>query len=115
MFNLIHRTLVHAFPEAGLGVALANDGVLYETDVLAASNFHPYNITRVGSPKKSQSISSAWGGRPVLILVGIRLGIDGVNPVYYDYIKVSLHSTYGDVSEASYISSYAMIKHLNIC
>jgi hypothetical protein len=31
-----------------------------------------------------------WGGRAVLVLVGIRLGLDGVNPVYYDTIKVRL-------------------------
>jgi hypothetical protein len=25
----------------------------------------------------------------VLILIGLRLGLDGVNPIYYDSIKVS--------------------------
>lgn len=31
-----------------------------------------------------------WGDRAVLVLIGIRLGIEGVNPVYYNTIKVSL-------------------------
>jgi len=30
-----------------------------------------------------------WGGRAVLILIGVCLGLDGVNPIYYDTIKVS--------------------------
>lgn len=48
------------------------------------------------SPTLGSPISSArryrskprWGGRAVLVLVGVRLGIDGVNPIYYDTIKV---------------------------
>jgi len=31
---------------------------------------------------------ATWGGRAVLVLIGIRLGIDGVNPIYYETIKV---------------------------
>ncbi len=84
----LHRALVSAFPEAGLGVAAATDGVLYETDVLAASNTYPYRHSRVGSPKRVQS-PYGWGQRPVLVLVGIRLGLDGVNPIYYNSIKVT--------------------------
>ena len=30
----------------------------------------------------------AWGDRPVLLLIGVRLGIDGVNTIYYETIKV---------------------------
>ena len=30
-----------------------------------------------------------WGDRAVLVLIGIRLGIEGVNPLYYNTIKVS--------------------------
>ncbi|KAJ7027134.1 hypothetical protein C8F04DRAFT_1238275 [Mycena alexandri] len=29
-----------------------------------------------------------WGDRPVLLLLGIKLGIEGVNPVYYETIKL---------------------------
>lgn len=35
-----------------------------------------------------QSMLSIWGQRPVLVLVGVRLGLDRFNPVYYDAVKV---------------------------
>ncbi|KAF8548280.1 hypothetical protein OG21DRAFT_1489519 [Imleria badia] len=73
------KALVHAFPEAGLGVAVAADGVVYQSDVYAASNVH------IGSPRRHAR--SSWGERGVLVLIGIRLGIDGVNPIYYEPIK----------------------------
>ncbi|EJD04597.1 uncharacterized protein FOMMEDRAFT_133827 [Fomitiporia mediterranea MF3/22] len=93
------KTVVHAFAEAGLGVSVATDGVVYETDVLAASNAGPYmyrhsrmatsspSTRRRRSAQQQQSMMSIWGQRPVLVLVGIRLGIDCVNPVYYDAVK----------------------------
>ncbi|KAI6037530.1 hypothetical protein EDC04DRAFT_3142101, partial [Pisolithus marmoratus] len=64
------KTLVHTLPEAGLGVAVATDGVVYQTDAYSASNVHmrsPWRLAR-----------SSWGGRAVLVLVGSRL--KGVNP-----------------------------------
>ncbi|EPQ61373.1 hypothetical protein GLOTRDRAFT_69761 [Gloeophyllum trabeum ATCC 11539] len=73
------KTLVHAFPDANLGVAVAVDSVVYQTDVYAASH------GQLGSPRRSPRTS--WGHRPVLVLVGIRLGLEGVNPIYYDAIK----------------------------
>lgn len=76
------RSLVHAFPEAALGVAIAADGVIYQTDVFAASH------GVIGSPRRQAR--STWGSRGVLVLIGIRLGIDGVNPIYYDTIKVCM-------------------------
>lgn len=72
---------MHTFPEAGLGVSVAADGgVIYQSDVYAVSH------SVIGSPRKYARLS--WGDRGVLILIGIRLGLDGVNPVYYDTIKV---------------------------
>ncbi|KZT08838.1 uncharacterized protein LAESUDRAFT_757025 [Laetiporus sulphureus 93-53] len=73
------KTLVHAFPEAGLGVSVASDAVIYQSDVYAASR------STMGSPRKHAR--SGWGDRAVLVLIGIRLGIDGVNPIYYDSVK----------------------------
>ncbi|EGO22797.1 cysteine protease required for autophagy [Serpula lacrymans var. lacrymans S7.9] len=73
------KTLVHAFPEAGLGVSVASDGVIFQSDVYAASNAY------IGSPRRHAKVS--WGGRAVIVLIGIRLGLDGVNPIYYDTIK----------------------------
>ncbi|KAI0668752.1 peptidase family C54-domain-containing protein [Trametes maxima] len=75
------KTLVHAFPEAGLGIAVAVDGTLYESDVYAASRSTVYSIRRHGPTRLE------WGDRAVLVLIGIRLGIEGVNPLYYNTIK----------------------------
>ena len=76
---LLHRTLVSAFPDAALGVSVGVDGVVFQSDVYAASNSGTL-------PKRH--VRNHWGDRAVLILVGIRLGLDGVNPIYYDSIKV---------------------------
>jgi cysteine protease ATG4 len=78
------RTLVQVFPEAGIGVSIASDGVIFQSDVFAASN--------PADPEHSihgRQETSSWGGRAVLVLIGIRLGLDGVNPIYYDSIKVT--------------------------
>lgn len=75
------RALVHAFPKAGLGVSVAADSVIYQSDVYAASH------SPIGSPKRHTRKS--WGNRGVLVLIGTRLGIGGVNPVYYEAIKAS--------------------------
>ncbi|KAH7909440.1 cysteine protease required for autophagy [Hygrophoropsis aurantiaca] len=75
------KTLVHAFPDANLGVSVASDGVIFQSDVYAAS----HRNVHIGSPRRHAKAS--WGGRAVLVLIGIRLGIDGVNPIYYDTIK----------------------------
>ncbi|KAK7031343.1 cysteine protease [Favolaschia claudopus] len=75
------KTLVHAFPACGLGVSVATDGVLYQTSVFDASHTSPNPDT------ESDNDSLSWGDRPVLLLLGLRLGLDGVNPIYYDTIK----------------------------
>ncbi|KAF7983563.1 hypothetical protein HWV62_21152 [Athelia sp. TMB] len=83
------RTLVNAFPEAHLGVAVANDGCLYQSEVFAASTA-PVALSPTASPRSRRDRHKrdrGWGGRPVLVLVGIRLGINGVNPIYYETIK----------------------------
>lgn len=83
------KTLVHAFPEAGLGVSIAVDGSVYQSDVYSASSpviGSPTSSSRDGHRRRKGE--RGWGGRAVLVLVGIRLGIDGVNPIYYETIKV---------------------------
>jgi cysteine protease ATG4 len=67
-------------------VAVAIDSTLYQTHVFAAS----HGDMSVRSPRRRHDGNSTttWGDRPVLLLLGIRLGIDGVNPIYYDTIKV---------------------------
>ncbi|KAJ3994753.1 cysteine protease [Lentinula boryana] len=76
------KFLVHAYPDAGLGVAVATDGLLTQTDVYAASHG-----SASGSYPRRGAVHTYWGDRPVLVLFGIRLGLDGVNPIYYDTIK----------------------------
>lgn len=80
---------MNAFPEAGLGVSVASDGCVYQSEIFSAST------PIIGSPASSSGGrrhrgkgERGWGGRAVLVLVGIRLGIEGVNPIYYDTIKV---------------------------
>jgi hypothetical protein len=73
---------VHAFPEAGLGVAVAVDSLVIQSEVYAASNALDESPRRQDRP--------VWGGRAVLVLIGHRLGLDCVNPIYYDTIKVRM-------------------------
>ncbi|KAF7310342.1 hypothetical protein MIND_00408300 [Mycena indigotica] len=84
------RTLVDAFPGCGLGVAVGQDGTIYASDVLAAARAPPAG----GPVLRSSASGSSRGGsgkgkwdRPVLVLLGLRLGLDGVNPVYHETIK----------------------------
>ncbi|GAA6052218.1 hypothetical protein JCM3770_000802 [Rhodotorula araucariae] len=64
------KSLVNAFEPAGLRVVSCMDGAVYETEVAAAS--------AVGDEK--------WR-MPVLVLINLRLGIDGVNPIYHEAVK----------------------------
>ena len=70
-------------------MSVAIDSTLYQTHVFAAS----HGDMDVRSPRRRQVGKSiaTWGDRPVLLLLGIRLGIDGVNPIYYDTIKVNFY------------------------
>lgn len=82
------KTLTNSFPPCGLAVATATDGMVYKSDVYAASK-----ILNDGWDEGSSGTSERkgrWGHKAVLILVGLRLGLDGVNPIYHDSIKVSL-------------------------
>ncbi|KXN81870.1 Cysteine protease ATG4 [Leucoagaricus sp. SymC.cos] len=88
------KRLTNAFPQAGLGVSVAKDGVLSQTDVFLASHFpltdpqtSPASIRSPRGGHKPPPPGSTWGDRPVLVLIGLRLGIEGVNPIYYDTIK----------------------------
>lgn len=66
-------------------MSVAIDGTLYQTKVFAASHgADAASLTR--SPRRRHT--TTWGDRPVLLLLGIRLGIEGVNPIYYDTIKM---------------------------
>lgn len=62
---------MNAFEPAGLSVVSVSDGSIYRTEVEAAA----------------RGEKGEWE-RPVLVLVNLRLGIDGVNPVYHEAVKV---------------------------
>lgn len=98
--DTVIRTLGNSFGLSGLAVATAVDSIVYKSDVLAASNLpsgawdqaassstpsRPATSGRSGMAAQKQ----VWGDKAVLILIGIRLGLDGVNPIYYDSVKVS--------------------------
>lgn len=81
-------------------MATATDSIIYKSDVYTASNLPSDNWNSISptfnsSKKKRRGDNEAkeekWGKRAVLILVGVRLGLDGVNPIYYDSIKVSFY------------------------
>lgn len=85
------KTLANSFPICGLSVVTAVDGTVYRSDVYAASNMSSADWESKGKESRSRSTSvspGTWGDKAVLILIGSRLGLDGVNPVYYDAIKV---------------------------
>lgn len=70
------KSLVNAYEPAGLRVVSCMDGAVYESDVVAAS---------------SAADGTRWQ-KPVLVLINLRLGIDGVNPIYHEAVKVGLSS-----------------------
>lgn len=65
------KALVNAYEPAGIRVVSCVDGTVYESEVVEASLVD----------------GQAWK-RPVLVLVNVRLGLEGVNPIYHEAIKV---------------------------
>ena len=89
--------MANSFPLCGLAVATATDSMVYKSDVYAASNlasdgWPEDDPTHSTGRRPSVTRHTAWGSKAVLILIGIRLGLDGVNPIYYDSVKVSVIS-----------------------
>ncbi|PVF96248.1 hypothetical protein CPB86DRAFT_517751 [Serendipita vermifera] len=81
------KRLVSEFEEAGLEVVLAVDSVVYQSEVYAASNGQKGATQPSKSKHGKKAQPPKWGNRAVLVLVNLRLGIDGVNPIYYDSVK----------------------------
>lgn len=83
------KTLANSFPPCGLSVVSAADGSVFRSEVYQASNLPTdWNVgSRPSRPNSYHRMS--WGGKAVLIVIPTRLGLDGVNPMYYDDIKVS--------------------------
>ncbi|GAA5906794.1 hypothetical protein JCM5296_001943 [Sporobolomyces johnsonii] len=68
------KALVNEYEPAGVRVVSCVDGTVYESEVAAASQ---------GWQGKE---GTRWS-TPVLVLINLRLGIDGVNPIYHNAIK----------------------------
>ncbi|WVQ76314.1 hypothetical protein IAR50_005979 [Cryptococcus sp. DSM 104548] len=92
------KTLANSFAPCGVSVATATDSIIYKSDVYAASNLSSdawdqlnpaFSIGRPNRNDKRNKAGSGerWGNKAVLVLVGVRLGLDGVNPIYHDSIK----------------------------
>ncbi|KAJ7093671.1 hypothetical protein C8R44DRAFT_890585 [Mycena epipterygia] len=89
--------LVDAFPACGLGVSVVTDGTFYQTEPALDLLGPPADVlgALVGREEREEGRwkekdGKGWGDRPVLLLLGIRLGLDGVNPAYHETIKVRL-------------------------
>ena len=88
--------MTNSFPLCGVAVTTANDSIVYRSEVYAASNLPSDGWTDGEVPTSpprslaSRRSNSTWGDKAVLILIGIRLGLDGVNPIYYDSVKVRM-------------------------
>lgn len=94
----------------GLGVVVCGEGVVYGNEVYDASwgkdpgagsseesgygPSGPYAKRKSSSGRRKGGAGGrggerrGWGDKAVLILVTTRLGIEGVNPVYYETVKV---------------------------
>lgn len=79
------KHLVNEYEGAGLGVVSGGDGVVYRSEVES-----------IGRWTKGEE------QRPVLVLLGVRLGIDGVNPVYWESVKVRSSSFRGLGTKMAY-------------
>lgn len=66
------KALVNDYSPVGMGVCSVLDGTVYQSDVALLS---------------TEGSGNQWK-KPVLVLIGVRLGIDGVNPIYHEGIKV---------------------------
>ena len=67
--------------------------MVYKSDVYAASNLvsdrwaeYERHDDHIRQPLMTRQ--SKWGSKAVLILIGIRLGLEGVNPIYHESVKV---------------------------
>lgn len=72
-------------------MAVAADGIIYQSAVYEASQRSVDEWSDVPSTmpiRHPPRGNGRWGEKGVLVLAGIRLGLDGVNPIYYESLKV---------------------------
>ncbi|KAI5451359.1 Cysteine protease atg4 [Naganishia albida] len=85
------KTLTNGFPPCGLAIVTATDSTIYASEVISASYHEPageWADLMDALPVRTQGEKGdEWGGKGVLILAGVRLGMQGVNPLYHESIK----------------------------
>ncbi|KAJ6483461.1 hypothetical protein DFH09DRAFT_1461520 [Mycena vulgaris] len=131
--NAALRMLVDVYPVCGLGVSVATDGMC-QTGVFAmshsrASSSRGHGVCSPGLYRRRHSHGTAhghghakpetrgWGDRPVLLLLGIRLGLDTANLLYHETIKMCILLPFSVISPpprrtvSSYIDSFLHLPH----
>ncbi|KAJ9126012.1 hypothetical protein QFC24_002284 [Naganishia onofrii] len=90
------KTLANGFPLCGLSIVTAVDSTIYASDVIEASHqplgewqelVRTMPVRARGGASGAHGAVGGWGDQGVLILAGVRLGMEGVNPLYHDSIK----------------------------
>ncbi|KAG6908071.1 hypothetical protein DXG01_006260 [Tephrocybe rancida] len=66
------RTFVTASPNADLGVAVATDGILFQSEVFTTSHTGASSMRL--HRRHNKALSAFWGDRPVLLLIGVSWG-----------------------------------------
>ncbi|KAG0142311.1 hypothetical protein CROQUDRAFT_97666 [Cronartium quercuum f. sp. fusiforme G11] len=87
------KALTNEFVAAGVGVASDIDGTVYRSDVFQSSilpGSATSKATGIGNRTRSATVPKLpFWQRPVLVLINVRLGLDRVNPSYYETIKAT--------------------------
>ncbi|KAI8805731.1 hypothetical protein BJ742DRAFT_680726 [Cladochytrium replicatum] len=81
------KVLVNNEASSSLSIYVGNDGVLY-TDEIRKELDRP--LDRSDEPGGSTFVNGAANRRSVLILMPLRLGVDNLNPIYYNGLKQCL-------------------------
>ncbi|KAJ9101225.1 hypothetical protein QFC21_003444 [Naganishia friedmannii] len=89
------KTLANGFPLCGVSIVTAVDSTIYASEVIEASHqplgeWQELVRTMPVRTRRGAGVSEGagrWGEQGVLILAGVRLGMEGVNPLYHDSIK----------------------------
>ena len=83
---MLNRVLVQHHKETDLNLHVANDGVLYKSDLTSIWNNTRGNSDAITHPDSS-TMNDSMPGNGVLILIPLRLGLDQLNPVYYPALQ----------------------------
>jgi len=82
--------------------------MVYKSDVIAASKLPSDGWSDDEKTKQQIKLeqNTVWGSKAVLVLVGVRLGLDGVNPIYHESVKVSNPPMSGALTHAQTLFTF---------